>query len=253
MSGNLRLIRVWLKISAIFAFTLIVSLSPNVSIASTKNAPAGENSTGVLVGLYAKDAYPISIHSAPSAESEVLYEWWGESAALYAEAATVIGARDKSSRWYKLILEGIEYGLPRFYRQIHKMASFNYSYAYVNAEVVEPYDGLAANEEMARIRAGRPPRWKVGDDFRGEVGRRSTGTFKEPVTFQKEPRNGAEKIKMPAGLRYVRCVDGTEDEFPVYYNDIDEVDWALIVSADTYKVLGWMKADEWYKIPEDKK
>jgi hypothetical protein len=49
-------------------------------------------------------------------------------------------------------------------------------------------------------------------------------------------------------LRYADCVNGTEDRFPVYYNDPDEVTWMLIVSADTYKVLGWMRAEEWLEI-----
>jgi hypothetical protein len=65
------------------------------------------------------------------------------------------------------------------------------------------------------------------------------------VTLLKEPKIGAEGIKIPAGIRYFGQQEGTEDQFPVCYADMDEIDWALIVDADTRKVLGWMNADEW--------
>jgi L-rhamnose mutarotase len=190
-----------------------------------------------------------AIYSAPSAKSKVLFEWW-DFQEVYAEVTPVIDKGD-NSKWYKIIF--VE-NYADFLRQVHKLAEFNYSYGYVNANDVEIHSlSDYAKEEIIWIYAGRPPREKVGDDFREKAGDRSIRTLKVPVTLLKEPKDGAEKIKIPAGLKYVSYAVDTEDMFPVYYNDMDEVDWALIVRADTYKVLGWIKAEEWGNIPWEKK
>jgi hypothetical protein len=209
-----------------------------------------ENSTDDLVELYQKGSSSvIMIHSAPSAKSKVLFKWEFQGN-IYAETTPLVDKND-NSKWYKIILVG---HYADFLRQIHKLAEFNYSYGYVNAKDVEiNSNNDFVNKEMANIRAGRPPLKKVGGDFRTEAEGRSIRTLKVPVTLLEEPKDGAEKIKIPAGLKYVSYAPDTEDMFPVYYNDIDEVDWALIVRADTYKVLGWMRADEWHKIPWEKK
>jgi hypothetical protein len=203
-----------------------------------------------LVELYSKDFSAIKIHAAPSAKSKVICEL-DVPDELYAEAAPIIDKGD-NSKWYKIILIA---HYADFLRQVHKLAEFNYSYGYVSAKYVNTNDtsNEYLKEEMARIRAGRPPRKKVGDDFRAEGEFRTKRTLKVPVTLLKEPKEGAEKIKIPAGLKYVSYAEETEDNFPVYYNDINEVDWALIVRADTYKVIGWMKAEEWGNIPLEKK
>lgn len=236
----------------VVAFLAVLALFwgifPLVAGASTR-----ETITDDLGELFLKDysgnSPVVMIHSAPSAKSKTLFEW-DTLDQMFAEVIPVIDKSD-NSKWYKIIL--IQ-GYADFIRQVHKLAQFNYSYGYVNANFVEirSVDSYV-NEEMANIRANKPPHKKVGDDFRAESEGRLVGTLEVPVTILKAPKDGAEKITIPAGLKYVSYAEGTEDNFPVYYNDINEVDWALIVSADTYKVLGWMKAEEWAKIPWEEK
>jgi hypothetical protein len=87
----------------------------------------------------------------------------------------------------------------------------------------------------------------VGDTFDNAEGR-SIYVLKVPVTLLKEPKIGAEEIKIPAGLKYLGAYMDTEDPFPIWHKDIDEVDWAIIVNANTKKVLGWIPASDWLNI-----
>jgi hypothetical protein len=119
---------------------------------------------------------------------------------------------------------------------------------YVNAELIttEPLPDYV-REYLEWILDGKPPAEKVGELFK-EM-RDTICVTKAPATLLKEPKAGAEEIKIPEGTRFVGPAYATEDIFPTYYTDIDEVYWALIVDADTGKILGWVKDSEWSKVP----
>jgi hypothetical protein len=135
-------------------------------------------------------------------------------------------------------------------RQVHKLSSFNYSYGYVDANLITP-EPLSdyEREYFEWIRDGKPPKEKVGDLF--EAMRNTSGITKAPATLLKEPKIGAEEIKIPEGTKFAGEQYGTEDIFPIYYTDINEDDWALIVDPDTRKILGWIKGTEWSKVPAE--
>jgi hypothetical protein len=199
------------------------------------------------------------IRSEPSANGKPLFEWEsGDESELFVDS-TPVSDKSNNSKWYKILFEH-EYA-DFTLRQVHKLSKYNYSYGYVNAnfvntESLSDYDDKEENdwlrwyrEEIAWTLNGRPPEETVGNILaafeQSDLRYKYIYTFKISVTLLKKPENGSEEIKIPAGVRYIGEQEGTEDKFPVCYADMNEVNWVLIIDADTRKALGWMNADEW--------
>jgi hypothetical protein len=232
-------------------------MSPEISCASAKIDSAGaQKETAArqdappfnideIVFLSPLEAV-IPLYSEPSSKGKVLFEWHAINE-IYGDPAPILNKSD-NSRWYKVMFERTAFGIG--IDQVHKLAEYNYSYAYIDAKFIKPEPLSDADKEYFQwMLDGKPPAEKVGDLF--EEMRDTIGVTKAPVTLLKEPKIGAEEIIIPEGTKFVGPSFGTEDIFPTYYTDMDEVYWNLIVDADTGKILGWIKSVEWEKVPTE--
>jgi hypothetical protein len=237
-------------------------LSRTIGNGDVKESPDGNNSAGAQNDKAARqDAPPLNIdeivhlyssemdtpvYSKPDSKGKILCEWHSLDD-VYGDSTPILNKSD-NSKWYKILFEAGMFDIS--IRQVHKLSWYNYSYGYVDAKLITP-EPLSDSERkyFEWIRNGKPPAEKVGDVF--EAMRDTIGVTKVPVTLLKEPKIGAEEIKIPEGTRFVGPRYGTADSFPTYYSDMDEEDWSLIVDADTGKILGWIKVDEWNKVPTE--
>ena len=137
-------------------------------------------------------------------------------------------------------------------RQVNKLPDFNKNFAYVKAADVttKPAEDYIKSQ-ITWLREGRPPQHKVGETLdvsQEDIAGLIIIEFTAAATLLAEPREGAQAINVPQGLKCLGPQYATEDSFPVCHTSMEEEDWALIVDAKTKKVLGWIKPDQLNKI-----
>jgi len=176
---------------------------------------------------------------------------------LYADFTLIINEKD-NSQWYRIVYCWLY--ADSVLRQVNKIPEFNRNFAYVRADDVRthPAEDYVINQ-IDWLRAGRPPRQKVGERLNideEEISKSVTIVLTAPVTLRDEPKEGARTIEAPEGLELLGPLYATEDSFPNVYANMEEENWALIVDAKTWTVLGWIRSEQLSEIsdwiaPED--
>ncbi len=170
------------------------------------------------------------------------------SNAYFADANPVI-TQNNHTRWYKIVYVWASWD--SMLRQVNKWPEFDQNFVYVRADdvTVSPVEDRV-KKEIDWLRAGRPPRQKVGDVFAfGEgdgVDKRVLIGLKAQATLLEEPRADARKIEVPRGGKYLGPILHDESNFPVCHADMEEENWAMMYDAGTGLALGWIKPDQLY-------
>ncbi|MDL2263983.1 UrcA family protein, partial [Synergistaceae bacterium OttesenSCG-928-I11] len=215
------------KLLAVLAILLFSGIIPCTAAA----APTDKFPDAVAIWPIDYDNY--KLYSEPD----------GKALDFRLEDAAEYFAEKHGAQWYKIV-----YCWPyggSMLRQLNKLPDFDEKFVYISAGDVttRPAKDYVKNQ-INWLRAGRPPRFKVGEVLKlGEgygVDKRIIFVLKAPVTLLEEPKEGARKIEAPKGLKCLGPVYATEDDFPICHADMEEENWALIVDAATCQVLGWI-------------
>ncbi|MCL2156212.1 MAG: hypothetical protein FWH53_11150 [Leptospirales bacterium] len=228
-------------------FSMILLL---VNVFSNASCTPGTKSSGRFpdaVEIFSSD---FKLYTEPDSKGKIL-EYSFDSSSLYVDPTPIINKKD-NSQWYKVVYCW-PYG-DLILRQADKLPIFNKNFAYVNTkevktESIKDY----VKQEIDWLRAGRPPRHKVGDTLdvsQEDIDKCITIVFKAPATMFAEPKESAQTIKAPKGLKCLGPMWATEDSFPVCYANMEEENWAMIVDVTTKKVLGWIKPEQLNEISE---
>ena len=188
------------------------------------------------------------LYSQPDTKAKVLESSF-ESTLLYVDPAVI---KNESGSWYKVVYCWL-YG-DWLLRQVNKLPEFNKSFVYVNFEDIKtkPAEDYV-KDQIDWLRAGRPPRHKVGDSInpsseRNEIKSSIIIEFKTPATLFNEPKEGASTITVPKGFKCLGPLIATEDSFPAVYANMEEENWSLIIDIETKKVVGWIESEKLNKI-----
>jgi len=231
------------KISIISTLLLLANVFYGLSC--TSGTPPAERFPDA-VEIFSND---LKLYSEPDLKGKVLE--FSDNNTLFVDSTPIINKKD-NSQWYKVV-----YCWPYadlMLRQVNKLPDFNKNFAYVSAKDVttKPIKDYV-KKEIDWLRAGRPPRHKVGDVLnisQEDIDKCIIIELKTPATLLAEPKEGSQAIKASKGLKCLGPVWQTEDSFPVCYANMEEENWAMLVDAKTKKVLGWIKPEQLYKISE---
>jgi hypothetical protein len=210
--------------------------------------PFGKTSKGSFPDAVQIFATEFKLYAEPDSKGKILKDSF-DGSALYVDPKPITNNND-NSQWYKVIYYW-PYG-DLMLRQVNKMPAFNKNFAYVNArdvttKLLEDY----VKKEIDSLRAGRPPQHKVGDSLdvsEEDIAKLVIIEFTAAGTLLLQPREDAQTINVPKGLKCLGPIYASEDSFPVCYANMEEENWAMIVDAKTKKVLGWIKPEKLNKI-----
>ena len=204
------------------------------------------------VGILPHDYDSCLLYSEPDSKGKVLDFRLSDYSEFYADAKPIVNKKDKS-RWYKVVYYW-GYG-DSMLRQVNKLAEFNNDFFYVRADDIKtsPVDNHVLRG-IEWLREGRPPRFKVGDvlefDEWSDTEKRIIIILKASAILLVEPKDGAQEIEVPEGLRLLGPIYATEDSYPNIHANMEEENWALMVDAITCKVLGWIQLEKLAGISE---
>ncbi len=234
------------KILAVLTVFLLAGVLP---LAAPAASPADRFPDAVVI--HPTDFDHLKLYSEP--DGAVLDIRLDEANEYYADVKPIVDKKKYDTRWYRIV-----YCWPyggSMLQQADKLPEFGGQFAYIRADDVNTEPPLDyVKEQIDWLRAGRPPRFEVGEvlEFGESYGPdvRVVIELQAPATLLAEPREGARKIEVPKGLRYLGPIYETEDNFPVCHADMEEESWALVVDAVTCQVLGWMKPGPLSEISE---
>jgi hypothetical protein len=184
------------------------------------------------------------LRAAPSDKGKILVKWSGGESSLIVDPKPIRTKGEKSS-WYKVIFTVFE--SDGTITQTHKVSHFGFSYPYINVKDVEKVP--MSDVDLGQIdyfRRGRPVLIRVGDDFSEYLWEGASElTLPTDLTLLTEPKIGAEKIRVPKGIK-VYELTGTE----YVYHDMDEKGWVYFVGCKDKRFLGWMTQEDGVKVYE---
>ena len=204
------------------------------------------------VVIFPKDYDNCILYSEPDSKGKVLSFGLSDASEFFADSKPIVNKKDKT-KWYKVVYFW-GYG-DSMLRQVNKLAEFNNDFFYVRVDDVKtsPIEDYVM-KGIEWLREGRPPRFKVGDvlefDEWSTADKRIIITLKSAATLLAEPNEGAQEIEVQEGLRLLGPVYATEDAYPNVHANMEEENWALMVDAISYKVLGWIKFEQLADISE---
>lgn len=244
---------------ALFVILLFAHALPNASDAASNSV---KTSDFIKVEVI-KDNAPL--HDQPSNKGKIVekgYYYMDDYedyvyAFLYVEPQPIKSA---GTSWYKVL----------FYDAAQVKFRYNVPYLYVNTKDVRkvPFSHDSENDPekifLEWFEQGRPPRFKVGDDFAkvkelgyGDGKFRSAKTI-VPIKLYREPGLTAHSSMLPIGtliidiLSWEVHVRADVNSWPnMYlfqetgrYIDMQDHFWYAIVNANNRKVIGWINSDD---------
>jgi hypothetical protein len=186
----------------------------------------------------------VNLLSAPETKGKVLDQAYTNL--MYIAEAQPIQGKDGKSKWYKLLLAINE--MDGSMAQINKLPNYGLSYLYVSAEYVTQEQLTEDDErELEWLVNGRPPLYKIGDEFDNTLFSAKTNSeepfyapLKEGLTLFSEPNNSAKGITVPKGAKILaNPADYVTEDYYVHV-DMDEKEWAPVTGED-HKIIGWIK------------
>jgi hypothetical protein len=173
----------------------------------------------------------VNLRDAPNSKGKVLSQAFRDN--VFIVDATPVQAKDKSM-WHKIIFSVDDYF--DHLAQVHKLPIFNFSYPYISAKFVRQvpmtqYD----RKELELLKQGRPPRSKIGDTFEIDG---IIHISQAPIVLYKTPKNGAEKITIPPGTKFL--LPQTE---AYIHHDMEEIEWTILLGQNA-DLLGWITWEE---------
>jgi hypothetical protein len=241
--------RLWLKISAIFLFIVIIFVNPRFS-----NAVAAATKISVQnVVKVEVTGDNVNLRDTPSAKGKVLGQ--ANNGNSYIAEKTLITDSKDGSKWYQIIYEVGAYA-DEFYKPFNNTSYI--SSKYVKVVPLSEHD----RGQLEWFAQDRPVRYHTGDTIIDDISINEAKLvpIKAPMTVFLEPRKNSEQKTFPKGTEIfvfnggdmggLTPYDAHIDKYPgtmYYYEDVNGENW-VPVSGENRKVIGWLKGIDLFDV-----